>query len=294
MSDTNGAASPASEQADSAPAASEQAKPNAGVVTDAATDAESTLKPEGAEADTGTEAEAGDDAADDKPVKLTRNQRLQRKAARLATMLAEREAELEGFRAKAKTEPLAGSSEPKEADYNGDYTAYLADRAAWKATQSITQKLDERDQRSNAERLAVRRSEAVSDFEDRADELKTRIPDFDKTIESYAKAGGKLAPHVIEELQESEQGPLLLYQLAKQPAKIAELNAMSARDAAREIGRLEAKASLPEPKKQTQAPAPLAPLKGGASQSKDISELAKSEDITEFVKADEKRQKARA
>jgi hypothetical protein len=44
---------------------------------------------------------------------------------------------------------------------------------------------------------------------------------------------------------------------------------MSGRELAREMGRLEATVKLPTAKKQTTAPPPLEPLKGGASGSFD-------------------------
>jgi hypothetical protein len=279
--ETEGAAAPADVSAVSnAPTGSEQATPNASVQSDAAPEnAETKAQPEG-EADIGSD---GDDA-DGKPKQLSRAQRLQRKAARLATMVAEQGAELERLRAASSASSTA-SSEPKEADYNGDFTAYLADRAAWKAAQTISEKLDARDKQSATEKAITARQEALSDFVERAEDAKAKIPDFDATFETFARAGGQFAPHVVEELHESEHGPVLAYQLAKNPRLAAELNAMSPRDAAREIGRLEAKVSLPQPKKQTQAPPPLKALTGGASPPTDMAKLAQSEDITEFVKA---------
>jgi hypothetical protein len=284
MTEQTGAAAPTAEQAaPSAPAESEQATPAASVQTDAApANAETPEKPE-------TE---GDEGSSEERRKLTRNQRLQRKAARLATMVAEQAAKIE------QLERQGGKPDadlPKAADYaQGEYDpSYVADLAAHKAAKKISAELSERDKRSTQEKIAERRDEAADEFLERADQLKTKIPDFDATISSYVDKGGQFAPHVIEELHESEHGPMLAYQLAKNPALAAQLNSLSPRDAAREIGRLEAKVSLPQPKKQTQAPPPITPPSGGASPSKDLHALAKSDDISGFVKLREEQEKAK-
>jgi hypothetical protein len=275
MTDETGAAAPESVPAVTAPAAPETAKPDAGVPTDAAPEAETKAKPdEGADK---PEAETGDES-EDKPHKLSRNQRLQRKAARLAGVVAEQAARLEELEKKS-TAGLTDDA-PKEADYNGDYTAYLTDLAAHKAANKISAKIDERDKRSETEKLNASRQEAYDDFEDRVEKVRGQIPDYDSKLKALFDSVGQLAPHVVEELHESDKGPELLYSLASQPHKVAELNRMSARDAAREIGRLEAKVSLPQAKRQTQAAAPLTTPKGGASPPFDPN---KSDDMNAYV-----------
>lgn len=260
MTETTGAAAPASEQAAPAPAASEQAPSGMRDLDEVVVpEKEPEPKTETIEAETATESEP---EGEDQPRRLTRNQRLQRKAARLSTMVAEQAAKIEEL--SRNTAKADAESEPKEADYNGDWTKYQADYAAWKATKNIRGVLDEQRQQDVNARVAERRQEAADEFQERAEQLKSGIPDFDQTIEAFAKAGGKFAPHVIEELLESDKGPLLAYNLAKNPFLASELNGMSPRDVAREIGRLEAKTALPQPKKQTQAPAPLTQVTGGS------------------------------
>jgi hypothetical protein len=273
--DNDGAAAPADvPTTPSAPAESEQATPTDTSVAPQADAVAENAEPKAEETAEGEESE---------PKRLSRNQRLQRKAARLSTVVAEQAAELERLRqatAKADTE-----SEPKEAEYNGDWTKYQADYAAWKATQNIRNVLDEREQRERASRLQERIQEAAEEFQERAEALKAVIPDFDKTVEGFSNSGGKFAPHVREELLESDKGPMLAYHIAKNPALAAELNAMSPRDLAREIGRLEKTVVLPERKTITKAPAPLAALRGGAAPSQDVHTLAKSDDVSAYVAA---------
>ncbi len=279
MTENTGAAAPTTEQAQPAPAASEQATQETSVQnTEAA--------PENAETQ-GTETETAPEGEGAK--RLTRNQRLQRKAARLSTMLAEQAAEIERLKTSTTKDP-----EPKEAEYNGDWTRYQADYAAWKATQNIRGVLEEKEQKDRSAQINERVREATEDFLERADATRKQITDYDQVISAFDASGGKFAPHLIEELRDSDKGPELAYHIAKTPGLAAELNQLSPRDAAREIGRIEAKLSLPQPKRQTQAPAPLTPLKGGAAPSKDLTALAKSDDVSAYVAARRAEQKASA
>lgn len=292
MTDETGAAAPATEQAaTSAPAETTKATPNIESIPNPnAVQAEASTENAETQADKGQEPSEEEDSSGE-PRRLTRNQRLQRKAARLSTMVAEQAAKIEALE-RAKGTP--DESEPKEADYNGDWSKFQADYAAWKAAKTVEAKFSEREQRESAQRLQERKQEAIEEFEERATHIKAGIPDFDTTMESFANSGGKFADHVREELLESDKGPMLAYQIAKTPGLAAELNAMSPRDAAREIGRLEAKVSLPQPKKQTQAPAPLAALKGGASASPTLHDLAKSDNVEAYAAARKAQMKASA
>lgn len=270
MTDENGAAPPTDEQAVTAPAESEQATPTEASVQ------EQDAAPENAETEaTPEEHDAGKAEEEDRPAKLTRNQRLQRKAARLATMVAEQAAQIEEFKRNSESK----ADLPKVEDYpQGEFDpGYVSDLAAHKAAQKIIGNLDERDMKAKTEQIKTARMEAFEEFESRAEELKQRIPDYGESLAALEAAIGQFAPHVVEELLDSEIGPLLAYQLSKNVKLAASLNSMSARDAAREIGRLEAKASLPKPKTTTQAPEPLKQPKGGASAPKDPEKMSMDE-----------------
>lgn len=275
---TVAAATAAVPAAKAEPAESEKAKPDTGVLAQD-TAPEATASTEDKEKEQ-SEPETDEDSP--RP-KLSRTQRLQRKAARLSTMLAEREAELEGLRKQSDKDNA--DSEPKEADFNGDYLAFERAKTAHEAARLIRKDLDARDARTESRDLAKRAREATDDFFDRVEDVKNRIPDYDTAIAAFAAAGGQFAPHVREEIRDSDSGPALAYHLAKNPGLVAELNALSPRDAAREIGRLEAKVSLPQPKKQTQAPKPIVAPAGGAMAPKDILSLAKQDDLSGYIKA---------
>lgn len=289
MSETEGAAAPATEQAQPAPAVTEPATPKESI-RDVDAPQENADQPKATE--TEQPAPEGDEPANDEPKKLTRNQRLQRKAARLSTMVAEQAAELEKLRqASSKSD---AESEPKEADYNGDWAKFQADHTAWTVTKNIKGVLSEQQLQQRQAAVQEKVQEATEDFLERVEAIKTSVPDYDAAFEAFAARGGKFADHVIEEIRDSEKGPMLAYHLAKNPHVAAELNAMSPRDAAREMGRLEAKVALPQRKIQTQAPAPLSALKGGSAPTADIHALAKSDNVDAYVAARRAQQKASA
>jgi hypothetical protein len=96
------------------------------------------------------------------------------------------------------------------------------------------------------------------------------------------KSGGQVpvAPQVADEILNSEKSALLQYHLAKNPDKLKELNQMSGRELAREIGRLEGRVHLPKAKTATEASPPLTDVKGGAAAAFDPH---KTDDMDAFA-----------
>jgi hypothetical protein len=196
--------------------------------------------------------------------------------------------ELDNLRAQIGTgeQRRAPEDGPKEADFNGDYFAYQAAKIAHESKQALRSEFEAERQTREQSRLASLQREMVEDFEERADEVRSRIADFDGTIQAFTSSGGKFSDALRDEILQSEMGPALAYQIAKNPQLANQLNAMSPREVAREIGRLEARSSLPNPKKQTAAPAPMSQPKGGAAPPvKSESELAKSENVSALIDA---------
>ena len=218
------------------------------------------------------EAETQDES---KPKPLSRSQRQQRKIARLSSMLSEQSEELERLRQAGNRPEQQGP--PKEEDFNGDYFAYQAAKTAYDVKQELRTELAAARESDNQREVARRAREASSEFLERVDEVKPSVPDYDEVINEFVADGGRFAQHIIEEVRDSDVGPMLAYYLAKNPELVSELNSLPPRDAAREIGRLEARVSMPKPKKQTQAPAPLVQPKGGASAPKDPQKMSMEE-----------------
>jgi hypothetical protein len=270
LTDQNGAAAPVDAQPQAVADESEQATQTPETSSEGAA-------PENAETPKADEAD-GQQPDDDKPKKPSRYDRMKRRIQALATEAESLRAQLS---ANAAPAPVEG---PKEADFNGDYFAYQAAKIAHETKQALREEINADRHRSQSEREQSLRREMVEEFEERAEEYRAKIPDFDKTIEAYVQQGGKFSPALSEELQQSEMGPQLAYVIAKNPQLASQLNAMSPREVAREIGRLEAKAALPNPRKQTSAPPPHTQLKGGAAPSKSVAELAKGEDVSELLR----------
>jgi hypothetical protein len=268
MTDETGAAAPTDALPPQGVTESEQAKPEQTVPeTGAAPDAE-----------TPQDGQQPTEESEDKPKKPTRFERMKRRMTAMAT-------ELDNLRAQIGTGEQRGAPEegPKEADFNGDYFAYQAAKIAHESKKALRSEFDAERQNREQARLATLQREMVEDFEERAEEIRSRIPDFDGAIEAFTASGGKFSDALRDEILQSEMGPALAYQLAKNPKLANSLNAMSPREVAREIGRLEARASLPNPKRQTSAPAPMTQPKGGASPSRSETDLAKGEDVSELI-----------
>lgn len=274
MTDEKGNAIQADEPtANDASAESEKATTEQSVQQDATQDAETASSEQDGD-DKKSDADTGEDSAEEQPKKLSRSERQRRRLRALST-------EIETLKAQLSEKAASNAGDPpKEEDFGGDYLKYQAALSAYETAQAVRKEFEGRDKQAREERLRERQREAAEEFIERAEEFKARVTDFDQAVERFVKAGGKFEPHVVEELQLSEQGPALVYQLASNPQLAAELNAMSPRDAARAIGRLEAKVSLPNPKKQTSAPKPIVPPSGGATPPKDPSNMT----MDEYVK----------
>lgn len=212
--------------------------------------------------------------------KLSRSQRQQRKIARLSSMLAEQAAQLEQYKANSPQAPQP----PKEEDFGGDYFAYNRALSKWDTEQivnaAVSKLAPERPQVNAKEQAKV---DLIEDLRERIAAVSSTIPDYQPTVESLRTAIGDLSDALLEEIGESDKGELILYHLGQNHRLAASLNRMSERDVAREIARLEAKVSLPQPKKQTAAPAPMTQPKGGAAPPRSITELTKGEDASDAI-----------
>lgn len=156
---------------------------------------------------------------------------------------------------------------PTEADYPNDYVRFDRELLKWETKQAVREELTAAQQQSaEARRNAAQRDverESIEAYEEYADKVRERIPDFDKVVRSAKDVVVK--EPVIRELLASDKSALLQYHLAQNPDVVRELNAMTPIELAREIGRLEARVHLPKPKTATEAPSPLKNPAGGAA-----------------------------
>lgn len=220
--------------------------------------------------------EEADDSEEEKETEKTRIQRYREKEARLR-------AENEALRARVNQSTGVPSDQaqlqrqfdyevwqeignpPDENDprYQGNYVKLERDRQVWEFSRVQV----ERDVRKRfIERIkSAQESVAtqVADHKERAAKLKTKIKDYDEVM---AKATMPVEQHVERLLLASKKSDRLSYVLAKNQNKLAQLNRMSPEEAAREIGRLEGRLSLPSSARtQTKARKPVTPLRGSGS-----------------------------
>lgn len=266
MSEETGAAAPVEEQGATTPAP-EAEKATAGEQASAVEQTKETI----------ADNESGSDDSGSKPNKVSGYQRQKIRAERNAAIALEERIKREEV--ERKLEALSKPSGPKPEDYpQGEYDpGYLSELAATKAASRIEETLRSKEEAGVKEKADAARREIVADFEERASAFKILVPDFDEAISSLSKAMS-FKPHVAEELFDSDAGPSILYHLAKSPQKAQQLNEMSPREVAKEIGRLEATLTKPQQRKQTQAGAPLASIGGGAAPpTKDPAKMSTSE-----------------
>lgn len=228
-------------------------------------------KSDAAGSDAGDKGEGEDEAGDDQPKrkKLTGSQRDKRRAEYLLEenrTLARRLEELQRQSPKGDGDK---DEAPKEEDFNGDWTAYLAARSAHEARKAVREEFGKQLNSDQDRRQADARRERDIAHLERIDEAREVITDFDDVM--AGTKGVSVRQEVIDDIKDSDKSHLLMYHLAKNPEKIRELNSMSDRERAREIGRLEGSLRMPAGKKASTAPPPPTNLKGGAAPQVDLA-----------------------
>jgi hypothetical protein len=230
------------------------------------------------------EGELGEDGQPKKK-KPTGSERAKRRAEYLLEENRELQRRLEAAeRQSPKDGGEAKDDAPKEEDFNGDWTAFVAASAAYKAAQEVNKTLDRRERADLDRRQADAKREREIEHLERIEEARGVIADFD-TVMATMK-GVTIRDDVIEEIKSSDKSPLLAYHLAKNPNKLRELNSMNSRELAREIGRLEGSLRMPAGKKQTTAPPPPANLRGGAAPTTTLEQVDDMNEFAERLKKD--------
>lgn len=180
---------------------------------------------------------------------------------------AQREAAYWKERATQQSDPSKDAPKPARADFADD-EAFVEALTDWKTDQKLNahsqQTATERQHEAEARESATR----FDLYQQRVNDSAEAMPDYHEVV---GKSDVPAAPHVLESILDSDQGPALAYHLAKNPDVAAQLNDMTPLQAAREIGRLEAQLAQPKAdptpeKRTTKAPAPINPVRGGNGQ----------------------------
>lgn len=224
------------------------------------------------ESESDEDAEESTESEKDKPKKKGGFQRridkLNSRAAAekaRADALEARLAELEkAGKSKRDPEPKAAAAEgePQPEDFD-THAAYVKAQARWEAKQLLKEERQEAEKirfESDQQKVLKAHAERVKSFSEKTE-------DFADVLESVDDIPVSAA--VREVILESEHGPALMYELAKNRDEYARICELSDRAAARELGKIEAKIEArasqekkPEPK-ITKAPKPIGPIGGG-------------------------------
>ncbi len=166
------------------------------------------------------------------------------------------------------------AGKPKPEDFE-DHDTYVDALTDWK----LDQKLKERDGKTREAELRTEQQKQVTTFQERVNQARTQYEDFDEVMEDAEDV--PLSAAVQEVLLNSEQGAELMYTLAKDKAELLRICKLSPIQAAKELGKIEAKltkqaetSEKPAAQaKTTQAPKPIAPVgtksSGAATKSPD-------------------------
>jgi uncharacterized protein YozE (UPF0346 family) len=169
---------------------------------------------------------------------------------------------------------MTGKPDPDKFETVADYLEAVAD---WKYEQRVQKA--EADKKVAEAKSTYEKS--ISTFQEKRDEFKKSVADYDEALDSVEHIPLSVALHDF--ILESEHGPQLAYELAKNPDEYERVSKLSPLALYREMGKMEAKispASTSEktPNKITKAPAPIKPVSRGAvTSTKDPGEMSYKE-----------------
>jgi len=198
----------------------------------------------------------------------------QKRIERFQKQLSAKEQELEYWKKEAlqakpaaKVEPkveakaeIAGKPKAEDFKSHEEYVEALTD---WKL-----------EAREKANEQKAKEVQVKTELQKKGEQFQARIADFKKTASDFDELMEDVTvdvPYYVQEIfLTSENGPALMYELAKNPKELERISKLQPIPAALEMGKLEAKfqKSSPAPKetKMTKAPAPIVPVsaKGGS------------------------------
>lgn len=178
-----------------------------------------------------------------------------------------------------KIEQAAQASQPpKESDF-ADYNDFLMASGAYHAqkawddrqTRDVDEQISAHDERiKQAEQQ--RQQEVAQEWAAQVDEAKARYADFEQVAFS-----APISDDVAQMVAASDQGADLAYYLGSNVQEAERISKLPPLEAARAIGTIEARLSLPKPKTTTETPDPIDPVKPKASASKDPAKMSNAE-----------------
>lgn len=167
--------------------------------------------------------------------------------------------QLQQKKSEPEPEPQKAITEPKLEQFQ-TYEEYVAAVADYK----VEMRFQALDRERQAAEAVKQKAEVQTGFQRKADEFKAQVSDFEAVAYNPSLP---ITEVMADALNYAENGPALLYYLGKNPGeaqRIAEMSVVNPVAAAIELGSLQGKLSLPQPRTTTQAPPPIRPLSGGS------------------------------
>ena len=151
--------------------------------------------------------------------------------------------------------------EPQPSQFNDafEYAKALAEYTADK-------RIDEMKRQDAEAKVAQERQKVIETWAQKVQQAKASLPDFDDIV---ASSDVVVNDDIRDAILESDVGPQILYHLAENDDVAKKIAGLSAKQALREIGKLEARFEVKETKPEptvvrSKAPQPIQPLKGSS------------------------------
>jgi transcriptional regulator NrdR family protein len=161
---------------------------------------------------------------------------------------------------------VVADQEPQPSQFNDafEYAKALAEYTADK-------RIAEMKQEEAKAREAVERQKVIDQWTQKVQKAKAELPDFDDIVASSEVV---VNDDIRDAILESDVGPQILYHLAENDEVAKKIAGLSAKQALREIGKLEARFEKTEPAQtvaKSKAPAPINPIKSSGKADLPIS-----------------------
>lgn len=234
--------------------------------------------------ETAEEAQAKADAeAEEKRSKSAeRRERRKAKEAELRDSEAAARKAAEEARAKldAARKAMKSLPKPKQSDFQ-DFDEYTAALSAYQTAQIIdsreVQRLENEAKAHFDQVETVKRQkqqEAAENWQAQIVEGREKYADFDTVVLSDSLP---ISQQMADMIAVSDVAADVSYFLGKNPQMVRDIAGLDPVSMARAIGRLEAQVTAPKPKTATEAPEPIAPVRGKATAAKDPRKMSYDE-----------------
>lgn len=245
----------------------------------------------------GQESEEGDAQDGDKSPKKKNG--FKKRIDKLNSRISEKDREIEHWKSEAlkysgKQEVQQQSSKPASSDgkpnpelfeTNAEYIEALTD---WK----LEQKEKVSKQAAAESEIRNAQTKLQDEHNKRIQKFKETTPDFDVKVSEFIEEHGdiQLAPVVFEAIQTSDLGAEVVYEVINTPGEYERLQSMTAIQALKEIGKIEARIAAAKNsseekqktiKKTTSAPAPMKPVGSNSKTEKSLEDMS----FDEFMEA---------